>query len=63
MKHKVKVQIPAEKRGMLGFKKTVMETCIIDVDDKTYKKMQQEWRNRQYSIGEMMLYDDIFDEN
>ena len=63
MKHKVKVQVPTEKRGLLGLKKTVMETRTIEVDSKTYKKMQQEWRNRPYSIGEMMLYDDIFDED
>ena len=63
MKHKVKVQVPTEKRGLLGLKKKVMETRTIEVDSKIYKKMQQEWRNRPYSIGEMMLYDDIFDED
>lgn len=26
MKHKVKVQVPVEKRGLFGIKKTVMET-------------------------------------
>lgn len=61
MKHKVKVQVPVEKRGFFGIKKTVMETCTIEVDDKTYKKMKKEWENRPYSIEEMMLYDDLFD--
>ena len=42
MKHKVKVQVPVEKRGLFGIKKTVMETRTIEVDGKTYKKMQQE---------------------
>ena len=39
-----------------------METRTIEVDGKTYKKMQQEKKNRPYSIEEMMLYDEIFDE-
>ena len=63
MKHKVKVQVLVEKRGLFGIKKTVMETYIIKVDRKTYKKMKKEWENRPYSIEEMMLYDDIFDED
>ncbi len=62
MKHKVKVQVPIEKRGLFGIKKTVIETRTIEVDGKTYKKMQQEKKNRPYSIEEMMLYDEIFDE-
>lgn len=45
MKHKVKVQVPVEKRGLFGIKKTVMETRTIEVDSKTYKKMQQEKKN------------------
>lgn len=63
MKHKVKVQVPVEKRGLFGIKKTVMETRTIEVDGKTYKKMKKEWENRPYSIEEMMLYDDLFDED
>lgn len=63
MKHKVKVQVPVEKRGLLGFKKTVMETRTVELDDKTYKKLQKEWNKRPYSIEEMMLYDEIFDED
>lgn len=39
-----------------------METRTIEVDGKTYEKMQQEKKNRPYSIDEMMLYDEIFDE-
>ena len=63
MKHKVTVQVPVEKRGLLGFKKTVMEKRTIEVDGKTYKKMQKEWNNRPYSIEEMMFYDELFDED
>lgn len=60
MKHKVKVKVPVEKRGLFGIKKTVMETHTIDVNGKTYKKMKKEWENRPYSIEEMMFYDDLF---
>lgn len=63
MKHKVKVQVPVEKRGLFGIKKTVMETRTIEVDGKTYKKMKTKWKNRPYSIEEMMFYDDLFDED
>ncbi len=62
MKYKVKVKVPVEKRGLFGIKKTVMETKVIEVDKKTYKKMKREAKNRPYSIGEMMLYDELFDE-
>ena len=61
MKHKIKVKVPVEKRGFLGIKKTVIETRIVEVDGKTYKKMQKEWNNRPYSIEEMMLYDEVFE--
>jgi len=63
MKHKIKVQVPAEKQGILGIKKTAMETRTIEVDDKTYKKLKKEWKNRPYSIDEMMFYDDLFDDD
>ncbi|MDY5730882.1 MAG: hypothetical protein SPL05_04995 [Eubacteriales bacterium] len=61
MNHKVKVQVPVEKRGLFGIKKTVIESRTIEVDGKTYKKMKKEWENRPYSIEEMILYDDLFD--
>jgi len=60
MKHKVKVEVPIEKRGLLGIMKTVTETRTIEVDDKNYKRMQREQKSQPYSIEEMMLYDDIF---
>ena len=63
MKHKVKIQVPVEKRGLLGIRKTVLETRIIEVDGETYKEMKKEWKNRPYSIEEMMLYDELFDED
>ena len=61
MKHKVKVKVPVEKNGLLG-KRTIMEERMIKVDDKTYRKLKKEQRDRPYSIDEMMLYDELFDE-
>lgn len=62
MKHRVQVKVPVEKRGLFGTKKTVMKTRVIEVDDATYKEMKKDKKNRPYSIGEMMLYDEVFDE-
>lgn len=63
MKRRITVQVLVEKRGLLGFKHTVMEKRTVEVDNKTYKKLRQEQNNHPYSIEEMMLYDDIFDED
>ena len=60
MRYKVKVRVPVEKRSLLGFKKTVMETKTIEVDKETYKKLKKEWEKRPYSIEEMMLYKSSF---
>ena len=38
-----------------------METRTIGVDDKTYKKLKKEQKNRPYTVEEMMFYDEIFD--
>lgn len=54
--------VETEKPGLFG-KKKVMEERTIEVDGKTYKKMQKEAKNRPYSIEEMMFYDDLFDED
>ena len=62
MKHKIKVRVPVEKRGLFGLKKTVYEMRIIEVDEKAYKEMQKQKRNRTFNIEEMMLYDEVFDE-
>ena len=61
MKHKVRVKVPVEKKGLFG-KRTIMEERMIEVDDKTYRKLRTDQRNRPYSIDEMMLCDEIFDE-
>ena len=63
MKHKVRIQVPVERRGLLGFKKTVMVNKTIEVDSKTYKEMRNAKKRRSYSIEEMMLYDELFDDD
>lgn len=59
MKHKAKITVETEKRGLFG-KKKVLEKRTIWVDGSTYRKMQKEKRNRPYTIEEMMFYDFIF---
>lgn len=68
MTHRIKVRVPVTKRGFLGIRKTVYETRTIEMDGKTYRKWKQRereqkraYRNRPYSIEEMMVYDDIFE--
>jgi hypothetical protein len=62
MKQKMKIEVPVEKRGFFGIKKTVMETRTIEVDNKPHKKQKKEREHRPYSMEEMLFYDDIFDE-
>lgn len=62
MKHKVKVMVETEKKGLFGTKK-VMEEKTIEVDGKTYRRMKKEYENRSYSVDEMIFYDELFEEN
>ena len=57
-----KIKVPVEKRGLFGIMKNVYEERMIELDDKTYKKMKKAQRSRPYGIDEMMLYDEVFDE-
>lgn len=61
MKHKVKMLVETQKKGLLG-RKTVREYKTVKVDGKTYKQMKKQMRNRPFSLGEMLLYDTIFDD-
>ena len=63
MKRRIKVNVPVEKRCLLGFRKTVYEPRTIEVDGKTYKRIRQQNRKRPFSIEEMMLYDELFDDD
>ena len=35
---------------------------IVDDDGRSDRKMKKQMRNQPYSLGEMMLYDTIFDD-
>ena len=61
MKHKVKALVEVEKHGLFG-KKKVYEQRTVTVDGKTYRKMKKAEREREFSIGEMMFYDALWDE-
>lgn len=62
MKHRIKVQVPVEKHGLLGFKKTIIETRTVEVDGKTYRKITDRQKKTPYSVEEMMFYDWILGE-
>jgi len=65
MKHKVKVMVETEKRGLFGRRRTVLEKRTMWVDDETYREIrrqQKEHARRPYSMEEMMFYDDLFED-
>ena len=59
MKCKGKDQVPAEKQGLLGFRKTFTETRNAEVDSKRVKKMKNKRNTNPYSVEEMLFYDDM----
>ena len=62
MKHKVKALFPVEKKGLFGKKKIIYEKRTIEVDGKTYRELKAKRKDRPYSVTEMMLYDEIFED-
>ncbi|MBQ3335061.1 MAG: hypothetical protein IJG85_05695 [Eubacteriaceae bacterium] len=62
MKHRIKVQVPVEKRGLFGGKKTVMETRVIEVDGPTYRKIKKEQKKLRDAEMDAFLdeMDDLF---
>lgn len=50
-----------EKQGFFG-KRKVLEDRVIEVDEATYRKMKRQQKNRPFSLGEMIIYDEVFDE-
>lgn len=56
MKHKVKVNVPVEKKGLFG-KKTVMEKRTIEVSGKTYRKMRKEEMQRSLDLDDEIFFD------
>lgn len=57
-----KIKVPVEKRGLFGIKKAVYEERVIEVDDKKFRELKKKQKTKPYSIDEMMLYDEVFDE-
>ena len=62
MNHKVRALVQVEKYGLFG-KTKVFEERNITVDGKTYRRMKKAERDRPFSIGEMMFYDLLWDED
>ncbi len=61
MKHKVKMLVETQKKGLLG-RKTVREYKTVKVDGKTYRQMKKQMRNKPFSLDEMIFYDTIFED-
>ena len=62
MKHKVKMMVETEKQGLLG-KKKVLQERTVEVDSKTYQKMQKEMKHRSLSFEEIMWLDELLDDD
>ena len=61
MKHKTKNPLKNEKRSLFAENKAIGQKDISS-DKKIRRKIRRKSENRPYSIEEMMLYDEIFDE-
>lgn len=64
MKHRVRVQVPVEKRGLFGRRKIVYEERTIVVDGRTYRRMQRAQKDKELIdfLDEMEIMDAIFDD-
>jgi hypothetical protein len=64
MKHRVRVQVPVEKRGIFGRRKTVYEEPTIVVDGRTYRRIQRVQKDKKSDdfLDEMEIMDAIFDD-
>lgn len=64
MKHRVRVQVPVEKRGLFGRRKIVYEERTILVDGRTYRRMQRAQKDKWFDdfLDEMEIMDAIFDD-
>jgi hypothetical protein len=64
MKHRVRVQVPVEKRGIFGRRKTVYEERTIVVDGRTYRRIQRVQKDKKSDdfLDEMEIMDAIFDD-
>ena len=64
MKHRVRVQVPVERRGLFGRRKIVYEERTIVVDGRTYRRMQraQKTAERDDLIDGAEILDAIFED-
>ena len=64
MKHRVRVQVPVERRGLFGRKKIVYEERTIVVDGRTYRRIQRTQKDKKSDdfMDEMEIMDAIFDD-
>lgn len=64
MKHRVRVQVPVERRGLFGRKKIVYEERTIVVDGRTYRRIQRVQKDKEFDdfLDEMEIMDAIFDD-
>ncbi len=64
MKHRVRVQVPVEKRGLFGRRKIVYEERTIVVDGRTYRRMQRAQKDKELGdfLDQMEIMDAIFDD-
>ena len=53
MKHKVKMNVLTEKRGLLG-PRQVVERRTVTVDGKTYRRLMKEQRNQGPTAAERL---------
>ena len=64
MKHRVRVQVPVERRGLFGRRKIVYEERTIVVDGRTYRRIQRVQKDKEFDdfLDEMEIMDAIFDD-
>lgn len=64
MKHRDRVQVPVEKRGIFGRRKIVYEERTIVVDGRTYRRIQSTQKDKKSDdfLDEMEIMDAIFDD-
>ena len=55
MKHRVKVDVVTEKRGLFGRTRQVKKSRVITVSGEQYRKMKQEKWNREMSEEERQV--------
>lgn len=64
MKHRVRVQVPVERRGLFGRRKIVYEERTIVVNGRSYRRMQRAQKDKGFDdfLDEMEIMDAIFDD-